>query len=461
MQTVEATASAHVAQWATGVAADAIPPAIRARAQTCLIDTIGVAIAGSRSEAAGFARALCLEGGTQGASTAFGASRPFSAQAAAFANGTAAHAYDFDDNCYAGFVHGSAVIAPATLAVGQKVGASGAEAITAFAIGAECEYAFGAATRNALYERGWWTTGVLGPLGASMAAARLLGLDAARAQTAFGLALAGAGGMKACFGSDAKVLLAGRASEAGVVCAELAARGASGPARVVEEPNGFANLFNGGTFEHAGLAVLGRHWYLEDPGADVKRIPVCLSSHAAVDAVLELVEAHRLDAADIVSIVCDVPPVVRANLKYDRPHSVREAQFSMPFAIAAALRFPSFDLSRLDMASLADEALVALMARVSMQTSPIWDKPGMREYAPEGARVILTRRDGAPIEAFRDKARGSATDPLSADEIAQKFLACVSPVLGDRRAANLLARLEQLDGPVALRDLFADAGGPT
>jgi 2-methylcitrate dehydratase PrpD len=462
MPTFDESVSGHLAHWGAGVNPHDIPAAVRARAKTCLMDTIGVAIAGSQSDAAGLARALCAEGGTRGSSTAFGTSRLFSAQAAAFANGTSAHAFDFDDNCYAGFVHGSAVIAPATLAMGEQTDASGADVITAFAVGSECEYAIGAASQNALYEHGWWTTGVLGPIGASMAAARLLRLDAAKTHAALGLALAGTGGMKACFGSDAKALLAGRASEAGVVCAELARRGASGPEHAIEDRNGFVNLFNDGIFDRSSVAAIGRHWYLQTPGVDIKRIPVCLSSHAAVDAVSDLVTTHRLDVTDIDTIVCDVPSIVRANLKYDRPRTVREAQFSMPFAIAASLRFRSLDLSCLNAESLRDEALAALMTRVSMRTGPMWDTPGMSVRAPEGAQVRLALHDGSHVQAFRDKARGSAADPLSAPQIEQKFLACVAPVLGERCAAGLLGRLERLDSPAPLRDLFPDTrtGGP-
>ena len=456
MDTRDESMSGRLAQWGASVDADDIPATVRTRAKTCIMDTIGVAIAGSQSDAAVFARALCADGGTRGSSTAFGASHLFSAQAAAFANGTAAHAFDFDDNCYAGFVHGSAVIAPATLAVGEKTNASGSDVITAFVIGSECEYALGAASRNALYEHGWWTTGVLGPIGAGMAAARLLHLDAAKTHAALGLALAGTGGMKACFGSDAKALLAGRASEAGVVCAELAHRGASGPDRAIEDKNGFVHLFNDGIFDRSSVTAMGRHWYMETPGVDIKRIPVCLSSHAAVDAVSDLVGKHRLDVADIDSIVCDVPPIVRANLKYDSPRTVREAQFSMPFAIAASLRFGSLNLSHLTAESLQDEAVSALMTRVTMCTGVMWDMPGMSARAPEGAHVRITLRDGSHVEALRDKARGSAADPLPASQVAEKFLACVAPVLGERRAARLLDCLDRLDSSIPLRDLFVD-----
>jgi 2-methylcitrate dehydratase PrpD len=458
MGTDEQCASAQLAQWVCGIGPEDIPARIRSLARTCLLDTLGVALAGSRSDAAGYARAVCEEGGTRGFCTALGARVTYSAQAAAFVNGTAAHALDYDDNCYAGFVHGSAVITPAVLAVGQACNAVGADVITAFVAGAEAEYAVGAATESALYDRGWWTTGVLGPIGASMAAARLMGLDADRTRAALGLAITGAGGMKACFGSDAKPLLAGRAAEAGVVCAALAAKGASGPGFALEDSNGFVKLFNAGRFDYSAFDALGKRWFLETPGVDVKRIPVCLSSHAAVDAVLDLVATHGLRAAEIERIVCDVPPIVIANLKYDTPRTPREAQFSMSFAIAASLLPEGLGLQQLSAATLADARLQALLPRISMVCGSSWDDAARRRAAPEGARVSLHMRDGSHFEAARDSARGSAAHPLDAEQIGSKFLACAAPVLGGDRASRLLSDLQALDSAMPVRGLFADAG---
>src|SRR5690606_13432104 len=113
-----------------------------------------------------------------------------SAAAAAFCNAAAAHALDFDDNCYAGFVHGSAVIVPAAIAMAQTIDAKGSDLVTAIAVGAECEYAVGAAAGMALYQKGWWTTGLLGPIGAGVAAGHLLKLDAAQMRSCIGLAVA-------------------------------------------------------------------------------------------------------------------------------------------------------------------------------------------------------------------------------------------------------------------------------
>jgi 2-methylcitrate dehydratase PrpD len=448
----------RLAGWVSALTPEKPPAAVQLIAQTCLIDTVGVAIAGSATDVSRSARAVAIEGGSQGQSSIFGSGQLFSAPAAAFANGAAAHALDFDDNCYAGFVHGSAVIVPAALAVAQKVNASGPDLITAVVAGAECEYAVGAASMNRLYDQGWWTTGVLGPIGSCVAAAYLLKLNRAAIRSALGLAMAGAGGAKACFGSDAKALLAGRASEAGVVCALLAAQGAIGPGDAIEHKNGFINLFNGGAFDFDALDALDGadpNWLLAAPGVDVKRIPVCLSSHAAVDAVMTLVAEHRIDLTEIESIVCDVPPIVVANLVYDLPRNRQEAQFSMPFAIAASLQYGSVRLEHLDNGVIGSQALAALMPRISMATGPRWDDEAARKAAPEGAHVRITLRDGAAFELFSAFFPGAAGRPLGAREIKDKFLGCAAPVLGHAAAKRLLSRLDALGTAASVRGIFS------
>lgn len=447
------TAIERLAQWASTLRAGDIPPAVRRRAVGHGIDTLGVALAGSATPVGGMARAVALLAASTGAATLLGSGSRIGAQAAAFANGVAAHALDFDDNCYAGVVHGSAVVLPAALAMAEQVDATGAELLTAFIAGSECEYAVGAATRNVLYEKGWWTTGVLGPIGAAVATGRLLGLDAVAMASALGLAVAGTGGAKSCFGTDGKPLLAGRAAEAGVVCAWLAAQGASGPVEAFESPKGFAALFNAGAFDAGALDQLGLRWSFDAPGVDVKRIPVCLSSHAAVDAVLALVREHGLAPADIERIVCDVPPMVVGNLVYDRPQSVQQSQFSMPFAVAMSLLHGTLGLHHLQAHWLVDDAVCAMMARVEMRTGAMWDAVA-RTTAPEGAQVELHLNDGRCLRSFRAQARGCVADPLTQQELQAKFVACALRVMSDGHACALFERLHELDSDLPARSLL-------
>ncbi|MCS0504818.1 MmgE/PrpD family protein [Ancylobacter mangrovi] len=449
------TAIGRLAQWCAGFTPGEVPPEVRAVARNCLVDTLGVALAGATAPVARKAQRVAGLASAPGAAAVPGTGLRLAPPGAAMANGTAAHALDFDDNCYAGVVHGSAIIVPAALAVAQQVGASGAALVDAIIAGSEAEYALGAAATMSLYEKGWWTTAVLGPVGAAVAAGRLLGLDAMAMGAAIGIALAGAGGAKAAFGTDAKPLLAGRAAEAGVVAALLAAEGASGPPDVATHLRGFAALFNDGVFDESALEEPGTRWRLLDPGIDVKRIPVCLSAHTSVDVVAELARAHGFGAGEVARIVCDVPPVIVANLIHDRPATPQQAQFSMPFALAATLVLGDVTLSDLDERVIRDPAIAALMERVEMHTGASWDEEA-RRHAPEGARVRVELADGRVFEGFRAIPRGAAGDPLPPEALAAKFRACAGLLLPPGAVERLLARLDAIETRANLRDLFDD-----
>lgn len=468
------TAIACLANWICGLRHSDIPASVRTIAANCLLDTVGCIVAGSATAVVRSARAVAIDAGSRGNAEVIGSTLRFSASAAAFVNGTAAHALDFDDNCYAGFVHGSAVITPAAIAMAQKYNASGSELLSAFIAGAECEYAIGAATNSILYDQGWWTTGVLGPIGACAAACYLMKLDRRQTASALGLAVAGTGGLKACFGTDAKALMAGRAAEAGVTAALLAAQGASGPHDAFEHWNGFNGLFNQGEFNLAMVARLGSQWFLESPGVDVKRIPLCLSSHAAVDAAMAIAAQHDIAVEEIEEIICDVPPVVLANLIYDQPATRQEAQFSMPFAIAVSLLYGTVELQHLDGTVLQEPRVMDLMKRVRMTVGPRWNLEGACDAAPEGANVLIKARGRDWVEGFQAYARGAAQCPMTQQELENKFVKCVEAGNSNNNGNNndsnddnndddddyaqlLLSRFKSLDALPSVRTLLTTA----
>lgn len=445
----------RLSNWSAELRFEGIPEPVLSVARRSLIDTLGVALAGTRSAVAQRVRSVALAGAAHGDATVLGAPRPLAAPAAAFLNTVAGHALDFDDNCYAGFVHGSVVIVPAALAAVQAGGGDGRALLVALVAGAECEYVLAKALGRSLYDVGWWTTSVLGVVGACAATCRALRLDAEITSQALGLALSGTGGMKVGFGNDAKPLLAGRAAEGGVLAALFAHAGCRGPVDAVENSKGLATLMNGGALDTVPLSRLGCDWSLATPGLDIKRIPVCLSSHAAVDALRELRAEHRFEAADVEQVVCDVPTIVVANLVHDRPTDKQQAQFSMPFAIAATLLRGDLTLADLSDSFVLDSVTVAMMTRVRMHTGQRWDDPLLRDLAPEGACVTVQLRDGRRFESFRAKAVGSASEPLSEATLTKKFLACAVPVLGAQRSESLLERLSSVDACASVRELDA------
>lgn len=447
------TPSLLLSEWASGATAASIPDRIRQIVKACVIDTIGVALAGSRTPMAGTVRHFAARNYPLGRVKVWGTENEVSALAAAFCNATASHALDFDDNCYAGFVHGSAVIVPAAIAIAQETGATGADLITAITVGAEGEYAVGAAAGQELYDKGWWTTGLLGPIGAGIAAGHLLKLDTHKMRACIGLAVTSAGGAKTCFGNDAKALLAGQASENGVRWAQMASNGASASDEPFTHPNGFAALHVDGAFNTAALNDLGRSWRLETPGIDIKKFPICLSSHAAVDIVTEIMAREGFSADDVEDVLCDVPPVVIANLKHAAPTTTREAQFSMEFAIAATLLFGTPGLDQLNLNVLESAAMRSMMKRVRMVSGPIWDA-ARRAAAPEGASVTISLRDGRRLSGYQSHALGTAFNPVPASYLRTKFLRCAEQAISEPSAQRLLLALEDLDADVPVSDLL-------
>jgi len=178
------------------------------------------------------------------------------APGAAFANGAAAHALDFDDNCYAGIVHGSAVVFPAVLAVAQQRGEMGSKLLLGFVTGLEVEFAVAKALTNSIYDKGWWTTSVLGAIGSAAGAAKVAGFNREMTEHTLSLAAVGAGATRAVRGTTAKHYYCGRAAELGVVSAIAAKQGATGPSSVFEDRSGLAQVLNDGIFDQRN----SKHW---------------------------------------------------------------------------------------------------------------------------------------------------------------------------------------------------------
>ncbi|MBK3736178.1 MmgE/PrpD family protein [Azospirillum brasilense] len=436
-----------IGHWLAGLDRGGLPEEVATVGRGCIIDTLGVALAGA--DAARMAREEALDIYAPGPCSLLGGGR-LCAEGAAFANTAAAHALDFDDNCYAGFVHGSAVVVPTALAAVEAAGGTGADLLTAVVAGSEAEYALAIALGNGVYEAGWWTTALFGAVGAAAAAAKAFRLDGDRAADAIAFALCGTGGLRACFGTGAKPLLAAQAAANGLRAARLAMRGGAVPHGVVEDPRGFARLVAQGRFDVTALNALGRRWRLLDPGIDTKAYPVCLSSHAAADAVRDLMAEHRLDPSDIVAVRCVVPPVVAANLTYDRPATPGEARFSLPFAVACVMLHGDLTLDHLSGPTLADPRLRAAMERVSLRPDPGWNDDPDRarlapEGAPEGADVTVETRTGQSVRRFCASARGTVARPLSMEAHAAKFLACADRAIGPTAAQRLHRHLSAID----------------
>jgi 2-methylcitrate dehydratase PrpD len=251
---------------------------------------------------------------------------------------TAGHVLDFDDTFSAGVAHVSAACAPAALVLAAHLGLPVRAALDAYAEGFEAMAAVAVASHPALYERGWHPTAVCGPIGAAVAASRLLDLPAAQREHALALAVLRAGGTRGAFGSDGKAIQVGLAAGAGVQAALLARAGAIVDQRVIRGPLGFEGVLGAswswlqagaqGTAPHESGRAIDGNW--------IKLHPSCLGTHSPIEAAVQVRAGGYQLEHDQISVA--VHPRARQAAYLDTVSDGMAAKFSIPHCVAHTLR---------------------------------------------------------------------------------------------------------------------------
>jgi len=428
-------------QMAAFVAGGTVPSAARDAAAMAVVDTIGVALAGSIEPAARAVReSIALS--ADAPCSVWGVSGRAGAADAALANGTAAHALDYDDMCFVSLAHPSAPLVPAILAAAELAGASGRAVLDAYVVGFEIQARLGRLMNPRHYERGWHCTSTLGAISAAAGASRLLGLDAARTAHALAIAASSASGLKENFGTMVKPLHAGLAARGGVLAALLAKGGLTGSAKAFEGPQGFLHAFDSAGVDLAGVTSdLSTRWEILDTGITVKLYPSCAGTHPTLDAVLDLRARVGFTAADVVRIEVAVDRIAPTILIHDRPATGLEAKFSMPYCVAAAVLHGRVTLETFDDAAVGDPAVTALLPRITMHVDPALDNgaPALTQ-----SRVRITLRDGREVGAAADGARGYPNLPASDDELREKFVSSASRAIPESAAERAWTVLQDV-----------------
>jgi 2-methylcitrate dehydratase PrpD len=428
------------------------PPLARARAATAFLDTIGVTLAGASEPAGrGVQQVVAANGGDS--CTVLGTTIRVSAADAALANGTAAHALDYDDMCFVSLAHPSAPLVSALLAAGELTGASGSALADAYAIGFEIEARLGRVMNPRHYQRGWHCTSTLGALGSAAAVSRLLGLDARITGHAIAIAASEASGLKENFGTMVKPLHAGLAARDGVLAALLARSGITASERALDGPQGFLRAMDSERDDLEREATdLGVRWEIIDTGITVKLYPSCAATHPALDAILTLRRREGFTADTVEAVEVDVDRITPTVLLYDRPTSGLEAKFSMPYCAAAAVVDGRVGIDTFDTARLRDSRLTALMPRITMKVDPALgiDRPALTQ-----ARVCISLADGRALAQGANGARGYPENPASDAELSDKFLACARRTIPASAAEMALRQLRQFDQLDDVRTLTA------
>ena len=437
----------QLAEWAAEVPAQWSEVAL-ARAEHAVEDVVACMVAGAGDEAAARVRAAIAAWG-QGVSTVVGQRAGATPPYAALANGTAAHALDYDDIFRPGITHAAAVLFPALLALAEEIDASGAALLDAYVVGLEVQAAVGRGVNRSHYDQGWHATSTVGCIGAAAACARLLGLDAARLAHAISLSVSMACGPKVQFGTMAKPFHAGLAAQHAVMAATLANSGLQGRATALEGALGFLALY-GGPEPHGWeqvLTGLGKKLAIEDAGIIFKRHPCCGSSHLVLDCILDLRREHGFDADEVVRVDALIGSGNKRNLMYDEPQNEMQARFSLQYCVAVALLKGHLSLADFTPKAVMRPAVRRLLKLTHVHTYDPVDEPSDPD-APMAHRVKIMLKDGRELCAERAHTRGSIYEPFDEDDRLRKFDDCCNSMLGMEDVAalrNLVRRLRDLD----------------
>lgn len=450
------TISEIIGQWVEAMDYSRIPEEVVSIAKRCILDFIGVALAGSREPTARVVGQYLDEVRGKEEATVIGLGIKAGCTEAAFGNGTIGHCLDYDDYIHpvpgAGGPHLTAVVLPAALAIAEKMNRSGKELIEAYVLGCEVAFRVGCAVEPEHYLWGWHNTGTHGVFGAAVAASKLLKLDSEQVAHALGIAGSEASGLRENFGTMTKPFHAGQASAKGVRAAILAKFGFTSAKAIFEGENGFFKVLCKHVRPNLLTHDLGQTFGLTK--IRLKLYPCCGGSHCGIDATLDMVSQHNISAEDVDEITVRCPTLVSQVLVYESPRTALEGKFSMQFPLALALSERKVTLEQFTDEKVKHPEIAALMQKVKLITDPRLNvsdslaQPTIVEIKLKGGRRLINRVEFP---------RGSPERPLSDEELVSKYRNCATAVLSEKEtedSCQLLMNLEQINNIKNLLDIL-------
>jgi 2-methylcitrate dehydratase PrpD len=443
-------ATEKIARFIVGTNYEDIPRDVVEKAKRTALDCLGAALAGVGEPVSQTITSYVTKLGGAPQASVFGAGLKVSVPDAALANGVIAHALDYDD-CGVKIGHPSVLVLPAVLSLGEHLGASGRDILSAYIVGLEVEgklalHADFKLMQARLNHQTWY-----GSIGAAAACAKLLKLDDAKTRMALGIGANFACGLSANHGSMAGAMSAGDACRNGVTAAFMAQEGFTANPNIIEAKNGFYDTLVGRDHYDAERMAdgLGKPFYIESPGIGLKKYPSCYHTHRALDGVFQLLGRHRLSDTDIAQVDVGTSERAMRVLAFSEPETPYQAKYSMPYCIAAAVMDHGVTLDTFTAHKMADRGIVETRKKVhlSFPDVPIW--PGLADVGPDtefvGNPVTIRTTDGQSYSARVDIPHGDPALPLTDDEILAKYRDCARSQLrpGDiERSVSLALGLQ-------------------
>ena len=443
-----ASLTAHVAEFIRKVRYEDLPASVVECSKKAILDTLGVALAGAKSEGSEIIQRHIAELGCgSGGAAVFGTATRAPARFAALANGCAMHADDYDDTFHPSRVHPSAPVVAALFADAERNDRSGCDVLTAFNVGVEVTCKVSQAIDNEHYQRGYHATGTCGVFGAAAAVCNLRGLSLEAICCALGIAGSSSSGLRENFGTMVKPLHTGRAAENGWVAASLAASGFTAAPTILEGERGFF-LAGGGHYDEKIIRNrMGAPWTFDSPGVGIKPFPSGALTHPAMSKMRDLVVEHNIMPDQVARIGIKTNRLLPENLTYHRPVTGLQGKFSMEFCLASILVLRRAGLAEFTDAVAARAELQVAMAKFDYTTYSD-DEAKTGHYTRLTSFIDIHLKSGKTVSARVDEAKGSAAIPMNKDDVAEKFRECAAfagwPAARGEKVVKAVYRLENL-----------------
>jgi 2-methylcitrate dehydratase PrpD len=454
-----------------GIRYEDIPSEVLERTRLAVLDTLGTMIAGIKGEGVPELDALVQTWGGAGQSALITTGRRAPMHTAALINAVAARAWDLDDVHEQNTCHVFASLVPALLSIAQaRPVVSGAAALAAAAVGAEVVCRLSSAPRASFSKTGSSMTYQCAQYAVALMAARLFGLSRDQTRHALGIAHARLSGNQQGFLAGAMTvrLMQGVSAESGVVSALMAESGLTGSSEILEGKFGYFPVYHHGLYERGDLVDgLGTSWKV--PEVSIKPAsPCCKYTHAPIAAALEVRKLLDTDPGNISAVEVNVTNrevhdlVCLSRERKWNPRTLADAQFSLPFTIAHAMVHGRVDLQSFQPSGRTDPAVRDFMPRIEIHTA--FNSQGeSRGTFPMPGIVTARTADGREIRREVTYVKGHPRNPMSFDDVAEKFRACAALGLpgagGLDEIVDATASLETLPDVSCLMDLCVRSAG--
>jgi len=438
--------TAAAAAFVENVTVEAVPAEAIRIGTRCLLDGLGLFVAGSEEHSVQILveEAEQMGGRKDALLLGRGATR-VPAPVAARVLGTAGHAHDWDDSqvsidpahVYGLLTHPTIPPLTSALVMAQKLSdVEGSSFMLAFLTGFEVECKISEWMLSQHYVRGMHSSGTVGTFGAYVAAAKLLELKGAELRNGFGIAASFAAGIRCNFGTMTKPLHVGRAAENGVTAALLAARGFTADPDALDGPWGFYAVQGGGVSVEKTSQGFGNVWTIVEPGVSIKPYPCGVLTHPTIDLMLKLVTEHDVKPDDIDTVKVYAGTNILNPIRYPIAANHLQAKFSLPAALAMIALVRRAGKREFSDEFVGSAAMQSMQKRITTELDPDIEKMGFDKMR---SRIAIRLKDGRQIESWADERyRGGPENPLSDTDVEAKVRSCCDGILDERTQSQLI-----------------------